>query len=77
MKEQRIQQWIANFSEQIILVENEFATFFKLKPLKDYYKIIIHEDIGFITIHLLNREDQSLEIINAITVALLRAKPRF
>lgn len=77
MKEQRIQQWITNFNEQIGLVETEFKSFFKQRPLKDYYQIKVHEDIGYISIEILNRQELPVEIIDAITVALLRAKPRF
>ncbi|GAA4749259.1 hypothetical protein [Flavisolibacter ginsenosidimutans] len=77
MKEQRIQQWITNFNEQIVLVETEFKSSFKQRPLKDYYQIKVHEDIGYISIEILNRQDLNTEIIDAITVALLRAKPRF
>ena len=54
MKEQRIQQWIKNYNGQIALVETEFASFFKQKPLKDYYQIKVHEDIGYISIDILN-----------------------
>ena len=77
MKEQRIQQWIKSFNEEILTVELEFKSFFKRKPLKDYYQIKIHEDIGYISIEILNRQELPTEIIDAITVALLRAKPRF
>lgn len=77
MKQQRIQQWIANFNKQIALVETEFASFFKQKPLKDYYQIKVHDDIGYISIEILNRQELTTEIIDAITVALLRAKPQF
>lgn len=77
MKEQRIQQWIKNYNGQIALVETEFASFFKQKPLKDYYQIKVHEDIGYISIDILNRQELPTEIIDAITVAFLRAKPRF
>lgn len=77
MKEQRIQQWITNFNEQIGLVETEFKPFFRQRPLKDYYQIKVHEDIGYISIEILNRQELSTEIIDAITVALLRANPRF
>lgn len=77
MKELRIQQWITAFNEQIALVEVEFKSFFKQRPLKDYYQIKVHEDIGYISIDILNRQELPTEIIDAITVALLRAKPRF
>lgn len=77
MKEQRIQQWTKNFNEEIALVELEFKSFFKRKPLKAYYHIKIHDDIGYISIEILNRQELPTEIIDAITVALLRSKPRF
>ncbi|MBE7170497.1 MAG: hypothetical protein INR73_07900 [Williamsia sp.] len=77
MKEQRIQQWIKNFNTEIVSVEAKFASFFKRQPLKDYYQIKVHDDIGYISIDIVNREALPTEIIDAITVALLRAKPRF
>ena len=77
MKEQRIAQWITNFNEQMALVETEFKSFFRQKPMKDYYQIKVHEDIGYISIEIFNRQELPTEIIDAITVALLRAKPRF
>lgn len=77
MKEQRIQQWVKSFNEEIALVELEFKSFFKHKRLKDYYQVKVHDDIGYISIEILNRQNLPTEIIDAITVALLRAKPRF
>ena len=77
MKEQRVQQWIKNFDEEIKSVETEFRAFFLKKPLKEYYKINIHNDIGYISIEILNRKDLPMEIIDSITVAFLRAKPRY
>lgn len=77
MKEQRIQQWIKNLEEEMFGVELEFKSFFKRKPLNDYYQVKVHDDIGYISIEILNRQELPTEIIDAITVALLRAKPRF
>lgn len=77
MKEQRVQKWIENFNEEVKSVEIEFRSFFQKKPLKEYYKINIHSDIGYISIDILNRKDLPMEIIDSITVAFLRAKPRY
>ncbi|HUC79949.1 MAG TPA: hypothetical protein VMR70_03500 [Flavisolibacter sp.] len=77
MKEQRIQDWIKAFNEQIISVETEFKSFFKQKPLREYYQIKVHDDIGYISVNILNRQELPIEVIDAITVALLRSKPRF
>lgn len=76
MKEQHIREWTKNFNEGIALVETEFKSFFKQKPLKEYYQIKVHGDIGYISVDILNREQLPVEIIDAITVAFLRAKPR-
>lgn len=77
MKEQRIQDWIKAFNEQIISVETEFTSFFKQKPLKDYCQIKVHHDIGYISVDIPNRQELPTEIIDAITVAFLRARPRY
>lgn len=76
-REQRVQQWIENFNKEIKTVEIEFNSFFKRKSIHEFYKIRIDNEIGFISIELLSREQLPTEIIDAITVALLRSKPRF
>jgi hypothetical protein len=77
VKEQRVQKWIENFNEEIKSVETEFRSFFRGKPLKEYYKINIDNEIGYISIDIMNRKDLPMEIIDSITVAFLRAKPRY
>jgi hypothetical protein len=77
VKEQRVQKWIDNFNEEIKSVETEFRSFFKKKPLKEYYRINIDNEIGYISIEILDRKDLPMEIIDSITVAFLRAKPRY
>ena len=77
MKEQRLKQWIENFKQEIKFVEVEFNSFFKKTNLQEFYKINIDNTIGFISIELISREQLPIEIIDAITVALLRSKPRF
>ena len=75
-REQRVQQWIKNFNEEIKSVEMEFQSFFVKKSLKEYYRINIDTEIGYISIEILSRKDLPMEIIDSITVAFLRAKPR-
>lgn len=77
MKEQRIQDWIKAFNEQLIPIEAEFKSFFRHKPLKEFYQIKIHDDIGYISVDIPNRQELPTEIIDAITVAFLRARPRY
>jgi len=77
LKEQRLKQWIENFKQEIKFVEVEFNSFFKKTNLQEFYKINIDNTIGFISIELISREQLPIEIIDAITVALLRSKPRF
>ena len=76
-KEERVNQWLENFAKEIKVVETEFRSFFAKKKIQEYYKVNVDNEIGFISVQLLNREQIPIEIIDAITVALLRAKPLF
>lgn len=77
MKEERVQLWINSLDNEIKAMETEFNSFFKRKNIHDYYKIRIDNEIGFISIELVNREQLPIEVIDTFTVALLRSKPRF
>lgn len=76
-KAQRVEQWMRNFGEEVKLVEHEFKKHLQGKPLRDHYQIKIDNEIGYISIEVLKREELPIEIIDALTVAFLRAKPRF
>lgn len=75
MKEDKLNEWVQNFEQEMPAIQAELNAFFKSRNIHSYYRIQKNIDSGFFSVILIDRLDLPSEIMDRITEAHLRSRP--
>lgn len=75
MNDDKLNEWVLNFEDEMFAVEAEFSSFFKRRNIKTYYLIQKNTQCGSFSVKLIDRKDLPSEIIDRITEVYLRSRP--
>lgn len=76
MKEGQLQLWVTNFEKEVQAIQIEFDAFFRNRKIQDYYRLRVNMESSSISIDIERRDELPSEIIDRLTVAYLKAKPK-
>ena len=76
MEKNKSHVWLEAFEKEADSIQSEFDAFFINKNIKDFYSVRLDEESGYLIIDIKSRDKLPPSIIDRLTVAYLRSKPK-
>lgn len=75
MENNKVDEWIENFNEEMDSIKISFDAFFMNKPIDSYYNLKVDNEYNNLVLEMIDEDEVPNEIVNRIMDAFEKSKP--